>query len=209
MAFASAGAPRESIAALSSDVDRIVSAEVPPAFRDEARFALRDVPARMSFADLGPSDIQRPTAGGQYLLELQYTITRADTAAVRSRLDELQATRMRGRVAAEDVPSDVTLDEVRLLLALGDTTMATRLLDAHLSALPRLPSTLTSRVLVAGALVRAMELRSELAARAGETDTARRWGQAVQTLWSEADPELRERVRRLRTILERGARGHR
>jgi len=46
-------------------------------------------------------------------------------------------------------------------------------------------------------LVRAMALRSRLAARRGDPERARRWAAAVDTLWSGGDPELRAFASRL------------
>jgi hypothetical protein len=43
---------------------------------------------------------------------------------------------------------------------------------------------------IVGALIRAMMLRADLATAARDAPTARRWGAAAATLWSNADPEL-------------------
>jgi hypothetical protein len=49
-------------------------------------------------------------------------------------------------------------------------------------------------------VVRAMALRADLAAAAGDRVTATRWADGVATLWQSAEPALRpvaERMRRL------------
>jgi hypothetical protein len=52
----------------------------------------------------------------------------------------------------------------------------------------------------AAGLVRAMALRAELAARAGDRSTARQWAEPVTILWLDADPELRPVVDRMRAL---------
>jgi hypothetical protein len=91
--------------------------------------------------------------------------------------------------------------EALLLLQLGDTAAATRLLDQSLEALPTLGTYLLEYVPQAGALVRAMALRAELAGRAGEGPTAARWARAVVTLWADADPALQPVLQRMRPLL--------
>ena len=65
---------------------------------------------------------------------------------------------------------------------LGDTAAATAQLDAALAALPTFGADLVGDVPQAAALVGAMELRSDLAGRAGDEPTAERWRAAVATL---------------------------
>jgi len=49
-------------------------------------------------------------------------------------------------------------------------------------------------------LVRAMALRAELAAAAGDRRTARWWAQRVTILWRDADDPLRSVVERMRAL---------
>jgi hypothetical protein len=80
----------------------------------------------------------------------------------------------------------------------GDAAAAARELDASLTALPALGPYLLDYVQDAAFLVRAMALRSDLAAKAGDERTARRWAAAVAELWAGADPALQGEVARMR-----------
>jgi hypothetical protein len=99
-----------------------------------------------------------------------------------------------------------TYQEAWLLLQVGDTAAATRELDASLNALPALGPDLLNYVQDAAFLVRAMALRSDLAAKAGDDKTAGRWGAAVAELWAGADPALQGEVARMRARAADGVR---
>jgi hypothetical protein len=83
---------------------------------------------------------------------------------------------------------------------LGDTAAATHLLDLSLNALPTLGTYLLDQLPQTATLVRGMALRAELAAKAGDSATAKRWARDVMTLWSGADPELQPVVSRMQAI---------
>jgi hypothetical protein len=84
---------------------------------------------------------------------------------------------------------------------LGDTTLAIARLDGLLSALPRVRSIITEVPPQAGAVVRAMTLRAQIALTRGDRATAERWTAAASILWGDADPDLRAPVDRLRRQL--------
>jgi hypothetical protein len=118
---------------------------------------------------------------------LQWKLSRGDTAGVRKGFAELG--RLRQDLRQGDIAFDGTYHEARLLLAIGDTGSAIRLLDLSLEALPQVAT-----------LVRGMALRAELATRAGDQAVAKHWAKNVATLWSEADPELQPTVQKMRSI---------
>jgi Tfp pilus assembly protein PilF len=99
-------------------------------------------------------------------------------------------------LSSSDIALDQVLQEAVAYLELGDTITTTALLDNALEALPGSSVRLLSIVPTAAAAVRAMALRAELASRAGDRLNARRWGQAVATLWSAGDVENRVVSRR-------------
>src|SRR5260221_11274413 len=111
-----------------------------------------------------------------------------DTAAVRKASRELSQT------TASLTPGNMTLDRIfhqaRTLVAIGDTAEAIAQLDAALDALPRTRSILIKILPQAGAIVRAMTLRSELAWQAQDHATSQRGARPAVTLWSDADVEL-------------------
>ena len=58
-----------------------------------------------------------------------------------------------------------------------------------------------SRVGDAGALVRGLALRAELAAATGDAAGARRWARPVAILWANADPPLRATAQRMAALV--------
>ena len=107
---------------------------------------------------------------------------------------------MRGDLPAGSVALTGTYQEARLLLALRDTAGAIRHLDAVLLNLGGIRSDVLPDVAQTGSLLRAMTLRAELASAAGDRTTARWWAGNVATLWSDADPPLRNVVSRMRVL---------
>ncbi|HEV8304490.1 MAG TPA: serine/threonine-protein kinase [Gemmatimonadales bacterium] len=198
LGYAALGAPAESLRTLKARVDQSVRSWAGPATRERLRLAVLHVPLALAFPVLGLTDVHRADAGGDYLLELQWALTRGDTTRVRAELARIAALRSAARPG--DVAMDGTYHEAWLLLQLGDTAAATQLLDLSLDALPTLGSALLDQVPQAGALVQGMALRADLAARAGDRTTAARWARAVATLWAGADPPLEPILQRMRSL---------
>lgn len=99
-----------------------------------------------------------------------------------------------------DVSLDYTLQTAWLRAELGDSTGAASQLDRVLRSLPTHRSTLFTRMSEAAALPRAMALRAELAAKAGDAGTARQWATAAAALWQKSDAELAPLVSRMRAL---------
>ena len=197
-AYASFGTPRDSLIELERRVERLIPSYVEPSLRRVTQQALLDIPAVLAFPERGPRPVHRPKAGGNYLLAMQWLLTQGDTAALRRSFSELDSLRRTTRPG--DVAFDATYHEAILLLQLRDTTGAVRRLDLSLNALPTLGTYLLDQLPQTATLVRGMALRAELAARRGETDTAREWSRKVLVLWSDADPELEPTLRKMRAI---------
>ena len=130
---------------------------------------------------------------------MQWALAQGDTAFVRANLDTLRAA-TGPAPPADRLSTDAAYERARLFLALGDTTAAVRYLDGTLETLPGLYSALLDYVPLAGTLVRIMALRAELAAARGEQEPARRWADAVVTLWGDAEPGLRPTLVRMTDI---------
>jgi eukaryotic-like serine/threonine-protein kinase len=198
LGYAALGGPVDSLRVLKARVDQSVSSWAGPAERDRLRLAVLHVPVALAFAQLGLTDVHRQNAVGDYLIERQWALAHGDTAAVRAGFARIAA--LRSTMRPGDVAVEGTHNEALLLLQIGDTGAATQLLDLSLGALPSLGTYLLEQTPQAGAVVRAMALRAELAARAGDQATARRWARAVATLWSGADAPLEPVLRRMRTL---------
>jgi tetratricopeptide (TPR) repeat protein len=198
LVYSAVGNPLDSVKALERTIDRDVQGYVDVSRRTVVRQSAMDLPAVQTFPELGLSAVHRARAGGLYLMEWQWALAHGDTAGVRTRVAAV-LTERKGRVPGA-VVIDFTFQEARLLLQLGDTVTATEYLGRSLDALPTLGTSLLSFVSEAAGLVRAMALRAELAARAGDATTARRWAHAVVALWSGGDVELRPTVERMRAV---------
>ena len=198
LAYAAAGGPVDSIRVLEGRIDRAVESLVEPAGRTRVRQAALDWPATLAFPVLGVSPVHRARAGGLALMELQYALAGGDTAKVRSGLGAAVKPTRQGLPG--DLPIDFAYQEAWLLLAIGDTAGASARVGAPLDALPTLGTDLLDLVAQSAGLVRAMSLRADLAARAGDARTAARWAGAVVTLWSDADPPLQPVVARMRSL---------
>jgi hypothetical protein len=189
----------DSLRALKARVDRRTASWAGPITRERLRLAVLHVPVSLAFSQLGLTDAHRAEAGGDYLLELQWALGHGDTVRIRSELARLADLRKLQRPG--DVSIDGTYNEAVLLLQLGDTAASTQLLDLSLQALPTLGTYLLDQVPQAAALVRAMALRAELAAREGDRALVARWANAVSTLWGNADPPLAPVVQRMRSLV--------
>jgi tetratricopeptide (TPR) repeat protein len=199
LAYASAGAPAESVAALEQRVEQRTSG-LPVASRPAVRSALLDVPAELVFDAMGPRPAHRSTPPGPSRpMAMQWALAQGDTASARATITSELGQRG-GLLSRDDSPPDGVYLDARLLLALGDTAAAERTLDTPLNSLARLHSYLLRYLPLAGSLVRMMALRAEVADWRGDAPTARRWAEAVLVLWSGAEPALRPVVARMRQI---------
>ena len=199
--YAALGAPRDSITALARRVDSLLQVWVDPGQQIVQGDAILDVPRMWAFPLLGTRPIGPDRPGYGYLHMLR-DLEAGDTTAIRVRLANLRA--LRAGMRPGDLPIARTYGEATVLLAIGDTTAATQLLDHSLEAAGTLGTWLLHDAQDAAALVRAMLLRAQLADRAGDNTRARRWATAVVELWSAADnQELQDTVARMRRLVDR------
>ena len=198
LAYASFGAPLDSIVALERTIERLLPSYVERRARRGTLDALLGFPAVLAFPERGLMPVHRAHAGGFYLLEMQWALARGDTAQVRRAFAELQE--VRGEQRPGEVSFEGTYHEARLHLMMGDTSAAIQTLDLSLNALPTLGTYLLDQLPQVATLVRGMALRAELAAHAGDLPLARQYARHVLVLWSDADPELHPILTRMRAI---------
>jgi len=198
MAYAALGQPAESLRATKLRVEQRVRSWAGPMNRERLRLAVLAVPMTLAYETIGVSDVHRRDAGGNSVLGMQWAIAHGDTAAARAEL--VRQAGLRTRARAGDVAINGTYGEARVLLALHDTGAAVAALDLSLQALPTLGTYLLEQPEQVGCAIRAMALRAELAARAGDRALAARWGNAVSTLWGNADAPLAPVVQRMRAL---------
>jgi tRNA A-37 threonylcarbamoyl transferase component Bud32/tetratricopeptide (TPR) repeat protein len=199
--YAALGAPAESITTLARRVNVLIDASVEPQRRDAMRYAILSHPIQWAMPLLPAQPPRRGTAGERER-RLVWALEHHDTLTIRATLDTVHAAR------ADLRPGDVAISgtylEARVLLAIGDTAAATELIRRPLEAMATLGTLLLDDVNQAGALVRAMALRADLARLAGDSVTARRWAAPVVELWETADdPEVLATWERMRIIAGR------
>jgi tetratricopeptide (TPR) repeat protein len=197
-AYASFGTPVDSIGVLEQRVEHLIPSYVAPAKRTAARQAMLDIPAVLAFPERGVRPVHRAKAGGNYRLVMQWKLAQGDTAGVREEYRKIREVQRNLRPG--DISFDATYHEAWLLLEIGDSAEAAQLLDLSLQAMSTLGTDLIDQLPEVATLVRGMAMRAELAARAGDPTTARRWAQDVLTLWSNGDAELQPTITRMRSI---------
>jgi len=142
------------------------------------------------------------TAGSSFkVLDAQIALTKGDTARARRAFGEIGAGRQ--FAAPFDITFDALYPEASLLADLGQQKAAIDWLDPTLTTLPLgAPQTFIDPE-NAGALVRAMALRAELAEHFGDTEAAARWANAVVILWQGSDSFLQPAVERMVRLAKR------
>ncbi|MDQ2766355.1 MAG: protein kinase [Gemmatimonadota bacterium] len=204
LGYASFGAPMDSLLANKQRVDHAVDSYVQNDARAMMREAVLNVPLTLMYPVAPALALQRHGGGGDYLLDIQRAASKHDTATVHKLLNAVASMRALGRPG--ELSSYLTYQEAWLLLQVGDTAAATRQLDATLTALPTLNPYVLDHVQDAAFLVRAMVLRSDIAANAGDQRTAQRWGMAVSELWSGAEAPLASEAARMKVRATNGVR---
>jgi tRNA A-37 threonylcarbamoyl transferase component Bud32/tetratricopeptide (TPR) repeat protein len=196
LGYAAVGAPVDSIAVTLQRIERALESFVPSADRALMRDGVESDALEEAYPTAPSLSLQRVRGEGDYLLDIQRAADKGDAATVHALLDK--ATNSRKLDRPGDLSIDLVYQEAWLLLQVGDSAGAVRRLDTSLNALSTLGPYVIAIVPHAAFLVRAMALRSDLAARAGDQRVARSWGSAVTELWSGADPELQVVVDRMR-----------
>jgi DNA-binding SARP family transcriptional activator len=196
--FAAFGGPPDSIRAAENRLDRLIKAHVAPQRQPRVRSAVLYVPLRLAYSDLSARKLLPPDVDGDPLIQTYQASERSEHVSVRTHLGEVQA--RRANLATGDVSPEVLLQEVLLWMRSADTASAVRVLDQMLEAIPTGSAAHLSHPFGAAALVRAMALRATVAASSGDEIVARRWSNAVLTLWSDADPHVQSIVARMRRI---------
>lgn len=192
LAFAAVGGPADSLNALERQVGIAIDNALPVGARQQARMQWLARPAELAFPDVRLASISPLAGGGDYIVDAQAAFIRGDSAAVHRTFANLRS--VRRSMPPASVMLDGLYPEAALLASMGDQAGAIGWLDSTLNVLAGTEPGVLADPPRAGALVRAMALRAELAGRAGDRETAARWAQVVRILWSDADTFLRPRV---------------
>jgi tRNA A-37 threonylcarbamoyl transferase component Bud32/tetratricopeptide (TPR) repeat protein len=198
LTYAAMGGPADSLQALERRVVRAIDQDVLSSERAEVQRVWLALPATLAFPEYQLPSIKALVGQGNPLVDAEAAFLRGDTAAAWRTLVAVRAP------AESSSPADFTIDqlypETWLMAKLGQPDSAAQWLDPTLNALARTPPQLFSEAFRAATLVRAMAFRADLADRAGDRATARRWAAAVVVLWSDADDFLQPLVRRMKAL---------
>jgi hypothetical protein len=179
--------------------ERLIEQWVTPAGRAEARQALLRNSFALAYDSLAPYASFTLDASRDPLLAMRMALASGDTAAVRRQSRSFDA--MVSRLLPGTMGTERLYHHAVVLLAMRDSAAAVARLDAALAALPRVRSIITEVPPQAGAVVRAMILRAQLAAAQGDRATAERWTREASILWRDADADLRAPLEQLRRHL--------
>ena len=186
------------LAAARARVDSTVEAHVPEQRWAAVRDELLALPGMWAASCTGGMSALWSSGGTSVLQRALHAFAMNERDRARRLLDSLE--RDQRDMRPGDVSLDYTLQAAWLRAELGDSTGAATQLDRVLRSLPTHRSTLFTRMSEAAALPRAMALRGELAAAAGDRDSARQWATAALALWRRADAELAPLVSRMRSL---------
>ncbi|MFL5608421.1 MAG: protein kinase domain-containing protein, partial [Gemmatimonadaceae bacterium] len=198
LVFSTLGGPVDSLRVLEPRVAAEIRAAV-PAPRQPGLFAtLLGQAAGLAFPVYRFGSFSSLAGMGNPFLDAQAAFAKGDLAGAR----RLLATEgeYRATTRAADLTLDITYTGAWTLAALGERAVAIDWLDPVLNAAQLYPPEVISRPANAGALMRAMILRAELAHASGDAANARRWSRAVAILWADADPFLRPLVQSMHTM---------
>lgn len=189
--FAALGGPIDSIRRLEGAVNRAIRM-LSAAAQEQERANWTARPAALAFPVYTFDNLPGLTGPHLPVLAAQYALRAGDSARARSILVSIRDAR---RFAA---PFDLTLDalypEAWVLLQLRDREGAVGWIDSTLRALPATGPQTFFDPANAGALLRAMMLRAELAEDLGDTSEASAWRVATGILLSDADDFLRSQI---------------
>jgi hypothetical protein len=150
----------ESLSVIATRVRGALRSAVATQHAREIERTLLSRAAMLAFAGGAPSQIGEVDAGANDLLRAQHALQRGDTAAVKSALAAIRATR------ADLPPAEVTMDalypEAALLAEIGDGLGASQWLDATLRALPFAPPEFLRGFEQSASFLRALALRERL-----------------------------------------------
>lgn len=196
LCYASAGGPDDSIRVAAAAVSRgIASYYQGDSAAQNARAGLLGVALSLAFPRF--PELRAGVPSLDRLGAAQDALAAGDSGAARRALAELHQASLQQRPA---LSPDFPFRRATLALALRDTATAVVELDRLLDGLPMVGTSLFDQPAQAGALVRSMALRAELAAAAHDRANAQKWAGAVAELWANADSGLQPVVKHVSTF---------
>jgi tRNA A-37 threonylcarbamoyl transferase component Bud32/tetratricopeptide (TPR) repeat protein len=204
LVFSTLGGPADSLRGLEPHVAAEIRAAVASKQQYAVFSALLGQAAGLSFPIYRFESLTVLAGHDNPILDAQAAYAKGDLGGAHQILENEQ--KFRASVRPADMTLDITYSGAWTLAAIGDRAAAVQWLDPVLNAAQLYPPQVISRLANAGALMRAMILRAELARASGDSATARRWARPVAILWRDADPFLRSVVREMQMITSGRAR---
>lgn len=189
LTYAALGAPRDSVEAWHEVVQRQIRSFGQPTERSKLRSALVDHATILLPRGWGDALFNPEKEPYLFQADVRLKAKNNDTAAVRQMLTDLDEVSA-GKASPWRPAPEATLFKSEVLLSMGDTAAVVRNLDLMFNATEGMNVYFVEELAQAGAIVRLMLLRVELADRMGDLPVARRWANAMTTLWANAEPGL-------------------
>jgi serine/threonine protein kinase len=178
IAYAAYGGPVDSLRALESRLERSVQGRAPGAATDHERFGALGRAARLALPVYTFQIVRDGVTIGDYMLVMADALLRNDTSALRFEFDRRRNARR--AVPAADRTVDALLVEAWILAESGRVHDAVDWLDPTLEALRfTQPWGVSAAPIMIAMIIRAAELRAELADQIGDQEAWQRWSQAV------------------------------
>jgi hypothetical protein len=188
----------DTVAALERRLDEQIASFVAEDQQAQLRQDLKSRPLSMLAPCTNGQSALRIDAGDDRQLQIQNAYARRDARKLNALLSAVAIDMRTQRVG--DMSLDYSYELAWVKAASGDTLGAVTQLDRVLGALPAFGPRSLREPAAAAAAGRAMILRADLAAAAGDALTAKRWAGAVSSLWASADTPLQPEVRRMRAL---------
>jgi hypothetical protein len=183
-----------------ANLDKAIDRYAAPAAKASMTRSILARPLSMLVPCTDGRSILELSAPPDRLSRLQRAFAEGNKPAYAALSDSI-AERVRNRRPG-DLSPDFVFQQSWLRSASGDLAGASKQLDQSLDALTGINGSTLREAGSAAAIVQAMELRAQLAAKQGDPTTARRWSKAVLVLWANADPELASNVSQMRLLAQ-------
>jgi hypothetical protein len=200
LVFAALGGPEDTLSLLEQRVRATIEEGLLPAEQDAAFEQWLARPASLAFPSHTFESIEDLAARDE-LVALQFAMTTGDTLRVRRGLAAIRAVKREFHPATRT--PDGLYPEAELYVLLGAPDSAAAHVDPTLGALALMAPSIIGTPVHAAALVRMAALRARIAEQLADLDEAKRWAEAVVTLWSDADEFLQPLVADMRRIMRR------
>ena len=197
--YAAFGGPADSILVVTERLKTNLAADAPSNERRSWEAALLTRGLAMAAPLIGAQPVSEVALTKDLFVRALTAFAKRDYAGARRLLDSVDI--VRGDNAPGEISFDVVFQEAWLRSALGDKAGAARHLGNALRGVSGGVSGVLRNPVLVASFVRAMTLRAELAAEARQPAEARKWANAVISLWGNGDFVTQPTVERMRKLL--------